>query len=180
MYPFQPVSASIPQRDFPRGDGLNPLMTSWRAFWRLNGFERGVVLESAVALTATWVGLRLLGFQRWKQVLGWLSPAERLATERRESTILDAARRIARTEESAARHIFFQPNCLEQSLVLWWLLGLRSIASEIHVGGRKANDRFEAHAWVERGGEILSGAGEGHLHFVPFDGPIPNWETPAH
>ncbi|HKS82434.1 MAG TPA: lasso peptide biosynthesis B2 protein [Candidatus Acidoferrales bacterium] len=152
----------------------------WSRFWRLSGFERGLVMESAAILIATWAGLRLLGFRRWKRFLGWLSPAKRGAEGVAGSDQVSLARVVARREESAARHLFYQPNCLEQSLTLWWLLRLRSIPSEIRIGGRKSEDRFEAHAWVECGGEVLSSGGEGHLHFVPFDEPIPNWETSAH
>jgi len=137
-------------------------------------------MESAASLLATWAGLRLLGFRRWKRLLGWLAPTGQTAECAATAEQLSLARLIAKREESAARHLFYQANCLEQSLTLWWLLRLRSIASEIRIGGRKSEDRFEAHAWVECGGEVLSSGGEGHLHFAPFDEPIPDWETSAH
>lgn len=155
-------------------------MRSWRAFWRLSGFERGIVFESGAGLIATWVGLRVFGFRRWKQLLAWLSPVEAASAEPVPTEALVVARCIARTEELTARHLFYQPNCLEESLVLWWLLRLRSIQSEVRVGGRKARDRFEAHAWIECDGSVLSSDGEGHLHFVPFDGPLTNMENPVH
>ena len=158
-------------------------MNRWRGFRRLSGMERGIVLESAAGLLATWVGLRLFGFRRWKGALEWISPAGGASdsaaspSDAADAQPLAMARPIARAVELAARHIFYRPSCLEESLVLWWLLRIRSIRSELRVGGRKAEDRFEAHAWVECGGAVLSRAGEGHLHFVPFDGPIPNWEN---
>jgi Transglutaminase-like superfamily len=164
------------------------LMNRWHGFHRLSGLERGIVLEAAFGLAATWVGLRLVGFRRWKGVLERVSQArtadagpvgaaaDGAHSESSDGTSLATACLTARTLELAARHLFFQPNCLEQSLVLWWLLRIRSIRSELRVGGRKADDCFEAHAWVECGGAVLSRAGEGHLHFVPFDGPIPDWE----
>lgn len=167
------------------------LMNRWRGFRRLSGPERGTVVEAAFGLTATWIGLRIFGFRRWKGVLERISPAGSVdgppadeaavaaTSERASETSLAMARAIARSMERAARHLFFQPNCLEQSLALWWLLRIRSIRSELRVGGRKAEDRFEAHAWVECGGAVLSRAGEGQLHFVPFDGPIPDWESTA-
>ena len=52
-------------------------------------------------------------------------------------------------EDAAARNLFFHTNCLEQSLVLWWLLRRRGIAADLRIGARKDSDRFEAHAWVE-------------------------------
>lgn len=155
-------------------------MSNWSGFWRLTGFERGLVMESATSLMATWAGLRLLGFRRWKRFLGWLSPAEQTTECAATAEQMSFAHLIAKREESAARHLFYQPNCLEQSLTLWWLLRLRSIPSEIRIGGRRTEDRFEAHAWIECGGEVLSSGGEGHLHFIPFDEPIPDWETSVH
>ena len=158
---------------------MKDTMKSWRTFRRMNGFERAIALESAAGFAATWVGLRLLGFRRWKGFLEWLGPSANSMKETTNPETLATARVVARVEESVARNFVFEPNCLEQSLVLWWLLRLRSMCSELRVGGRKAGDCFEAHAWVECCGAVLSAEGEGHLHFVPFDGPIPNWETTA-
>jgi hypothetical protein len=157
---------------------LNGVMTSWQTFWRLRGCERGIVLESVAGLTASWLGLRLAGFRRWKSVLAWLSPSERPVSSAENADQIILARRIARLEEAAARRHLFHPNCLEQSMVLWWLLRLRGISSELRVGGRRQGGQFEAHAWVELDGIVLSGGGDGHLHFVPFDGPLTNMETP--
>jgi len=161
-------------------------MNRWRGFRKLSELERGIVAEAALGLAATCVGLRIFGFRRWKSALEWVSPigsagaaASITPSEGRDEETLAAARVVARTSELSARHLFFQPNCLEQSLVLWWLLRVRSIRSDLCVGGRKAEDRFEAHAWVECSGAVLSLAGAGHLHFVPFDGPIPDWESSA-
>lgn len=154
-------------------------METWRGFWRLSGYARGIVLEAAAALAATWLGLRLAGFRRWKAVLAWLAPGTADIGGVGDSDLVEPAREIARLEQAAARHLFFRANCLEQSLTLWWLLRRRGIAAELRVGGRKDAGRFEAHAWVEFGGAILNDAGEEHLHFVPFDGPLAAPETQA-
>jgi Transglutaminase-like superfamily len=151
-------------------------MNTWNRFWRLSGFERGVALEAVVALTASSVGLRLAGFRRWRAALDALArpivPAQ--VSEQDE---FDAAIEIARVEQSVARHLFFRPNCLEQSVALLWLLETRGIQAELRIGARREAERFEAHAWVERNGVILSEAGENHLHFVPFDGPLGSIEA---
>jgi Transglutaminase-like superfamily len=151
-------------------------MNTWNRFWRLSGFERGVALEASVVMTASWVGLRLAGFRRWKSALDGLAPPTTPA-QVSERDQLDAASRIARVQHSVARRLFFQPNCLEQSLTLLWLLQTRGIAAELRLGARKEAGRFEAHAWVERNGEVLTEAGENHRHFVPFDGPLGSMET---
>jgi hypothetical protein len=151
-------------------------METWDRFWRLSGFERGVALEAGVVLSASWAGLRLAGFRRWKGALDGLARPVTSA-QVSEQDRLHAARAIARVQQSVARRLFFRPNCLEQSLTLMWLLQTRGIAAELRVGARKEAGRFEAHAWVERNGEVLSETGANHLHFVPFDGPLGSMEA---
>ena len=45
---------------------------------------------------------------------------------------------------------------------------------------RKRRGEFEAHAWVELGGVVLNDGGEGHVHFVPFEGSVVAMETQIH
>jgi hypothetical protein len=149
----------------------------WHAFWRLSGFERGVALEAACGLTATWLGLRLAGFRRWKNVLSSLAPPVNATAPVTEASYLHSAETIARMQAAAARHLFFSTNCLEQSLVLWWLLRRRGIESELRIGARKEAARFEAHAWVELDSVVLNDATGEHRHFVPFEGPLSPLET---
>ena len=153
------------------------MMERWQKFWRLNGFERGLVLEAGAGLLATWLGLRLAGFRRWKIALTWLAPSANETTHLRAASRKQCADAIARMSAAAARNLFFTTNCLEKSLVLWWLLRRRGIAAELRIGARKELERFEAHAWVELDSQVLNDAGEEHRHFVPFEGPITPMET---
>jgi Transglutaminase-like superfamily len=148
------------------------MMERWRTFWGLSGYERGIALEAAGGLLATWLGLRLAGFRRWQNLLVRLAPSANTTLRRRSASQRQSAEVIARMAASAARNVFFTTNCLEQSLVLWWLLRRRGIAAELRIGARKEFERFEAHAWVEVDCAVLNDAGAEHLHFVPFDGPI--------
>ncbi|MFZ3216980.1 MAG: lasso peptide biosynthesis B2 protein [Candidatus Acidiferrales bacterium] len=144
----------------------------WRRFRRLSGYERGIVLEAAGGLLATWLGLRLAGFRRWKSALGWLGPSANAAGQLPAAARKESAEVIARLCAAAARNFFCATNCLEQSLVLWWLLRRRGIAAELRIGARKEQERFEAHAWVEVDSAALENGGAEHRHFVPFEGPI--------
>jgi hypothetical protein len=159
---------------------MNTMFKTWHGFRRLSGFERGIAFEAAAALTVTWFGLRLAGFRRWKNLLEWLAPGAPPADSAQAVGLLESARIIARIQESAARHLFFHSNCLEQSLVLWWLLRIRGISADLRIGARKQADRFEAHAWVESAGTVLNDSGDAHIHFVPFDGPLSSLETQTH
>jgi len=145
----------------------------------MSGRSRCVALEAAAALVATMAGLRVLGFRRWKALL------LRLTLHRVDFPVSDPARiasahEIARIQVAVSRHLIFHANCLEQSLVLWWLLSRRGIPAELRIGARKEAGRFQAHAWVELGNVVLNDSGEAHLHFAPFDGSIISMETQAH
>lgn len=145
---------------------MNPRMGNWQTFSRLTGSERRIVLEAATGLTATWVSLRLLGFRRWRSLLLWTVP--RITKIQTGNDSHSTVAGVLRMEEAAARNMFFSTNCLEQSLVLWWLLRRRGIAADLRIGARKSGQRFEAHAWVEFCGIALNSGGEEHLHFAPF------------
>jgi hypothetical protein len=155
---------------------LKAAMETWRAFWRLNGYQRGIVLEAFPALCATSIGLRLAGFRRWKALLEWSAP---ISAPWAGPTALQAAREIARLEQATARRLFFRANCLEQSLALWWLLRRRGISADLRIGARKQAAKFEAHAWLELGGTILNAGAADQAPFVPFGGPLSPTEAQA-
>jgi hypothetical protein len=155
------------------------MVNTWQAFWRLKGLDRGIALEAASVLAASWIGLRLLNFNRWRGVMERFAPPPAACDGSRQAEQVEAARRIARLEAGAARRMFLRTNCLEQSLTLWWLLRREGIANDLRIGARKDGGRFEAHAWVEVGGKVLEVSSEEHQHFVPFDGPLESAETKA-
>jgi Transglutaminase-like superfamily len=156
-------------------------METWHKFWRKSGYERGIALEAAATLTATWAGLRIAGYRRWRNLLAQFLPAtnrQTLSANLSDSKIhQQSTLTIARMEAAAARHLPFSTNCLEQSLALWWLLKRRGIPADLRIGVRKNAGSFEAHAWVEANGTVLNEPGDQHTHFVPLESAIPSLET---
>lgn len=142
---------------------------TWRRFWNLNVPSRRIVIEAGLALLATWIGLRVAGYNRWKRALDRLSPRETNRGKRGDPTQLKSAQEIARLAHSAARHILLPTNCLDQSMALCWMLRRRGAPAELRFGARKQEGQFEAHAWVEVGGVVLNEAQERHKHFAAFD-----------
>ena len=60
-------------------------------------------------------------------------------------------------------------SCLTQALALQWLLAREGQSARIHLGVAKRVARgFEAHAWLESGGEILIGGDESLERFAPI------------
>ena len=144
----------------------------WRRFWNLPREDRALVLRSALRLCLTFAGLRLLGFRRCRGLI------LRMSLRRHEPGGFDGrdSRRqmetILRAAHSVERNAPFRPNCLERSLALWWMLRLGGIGADLHIGGRKSGKNFEAHAWVECGGQVLNDDADVHKHYARFDAPV--------
>ena len=146
----------------------------------MSGSSRALALQAAAVLVATKAGLRAVGFRRWKALLVRLTSRLDGSTAAADPVRIETAQEIARIQEAVFRHLTFRVNCLERSLVLWWVLSRRGIPAGLRIGARKQAGRFEAHAWVELGSLVLNDFGEAHLHFVPFDGSIISMETQPH
>ena len=152
---------------------MKPRKTSkWVRFLRLPGEERALLVRAALCLCWTLAGLRLLGFRRCRALLQRVSPGPKEG----EAYGADRARqwtaKLVRAAASAERNFPLQPNCLERSLALWWTLRSNGIPAELRIGGRKGGRGLEAHAWVERNGEVLNDTADVHQHYARFDAPV--------
>jgi hypothetical protein len=144
----------------------------WEQLRRFNALEhraRGLFLRAAVLLPLVSLSLRLRGFCKTQAFL------ERLLTSsNRESepSTLQSITLTVRMVRAAVRHSLGHPTCLEESLALWWLLGRQGIASELRLGVRKQNQKFEAHAWVECHRTALNEPEAQHEHYAAFDAAL--------
>jgi len=93
------------------------------------------------------------------------------------SDIAEQVRRTCRIVGAAQRRWPWEFTCLEESLVLWYLLRGQGIAARLRIGVRKIGQKFEAHAWVEYNGEALNQFGQLHRHYAAFEQEIA--EPPA-
>lgn len=152
-------------------------MNKWRRFWRLSGLERGVLLRALLLLPLTTVALRLLGFRRWQATLARLAPVAETAGAGLSEASIERAQCVARMVQAASREGPSRGNCLERSVVLWWLLRRQGIAGELRIGARKQAGRFEAHAWVEFAGGVLNDAEDVHQQYAPFGRSIDSGEV---
>ena len=150
---------------------MKEIMQSSRTFWSLTGAEREIAWAAARGLTATWLGLRVFGFRRWKEFVDRRAEYPH-GTSAGQRVCGTSAPRIVQLEAAAARNLFFKTNCLEQSLVLWSLLRHRGFDAKLKFGARKDAGKFEAHAWVELDGEPLNNESDENRGFVPFDGAV--------
>jgi hypothetical protein len=141
-----------------------------RRFSALERGSRGIFLRAAMLLPLISLSLRMRGFRKTQASLQkFLStsqePADTSSPHRADVTV--------RMVRAAVRHAGLgHPTCLEESLALWWLLGRQRISSEVRIGVRKRDEKFEAHAWVERDGTALNEPEALHEHYAAFDAAL--------
>jgi len=86
-----------------------------------------------------------------------------------DETASRRARRLAEAVSLVSRHGVFRPNCLVRSLALSRLLeSERVLGWHVRIGVRERTGRFEAHAWVELGTEVLADSREHVASFEPL------------
>lgn len=152
--------------------GHDPLLEKWRRFRKRPPDERALILRALVLLPITGIGLRVMGFRRCKELIENLSVREGQSQTLESVTANEMAVKITRAMRSVELHGLRAPNCLERSLLLWWLLRRAGIDGELHIGARKNGARLEAHAWVELEGKVLNDSPDVHEHYARFDAPI--------
>jgi len=114
-----------------------------------------LVVQSAVALLATKLALKTIGFPRTLRLIDRRVPAVRPFDAARQRALSHA---FAAAVPIAAAFLPGRMRCLEQSLALQYLLRRQGVESTFVLGVTPF--RFEAHAWVECAGEPLNESGE--------------------
>ena len=153
--------------------GHETLSEKWRRFRLRPVEERALIVRAMVLLPLTGIGLRVFGFRRWKELIEQFSPRTRVLSAAKPAAQFEIADRAVRAVRSVALHGPSNPNCLERSMTLWWLLRRVGIDGELHIGARREQgSKFKAHAWVELRGEVLNDSAEIHDHYARFDAPI--------
>ena len=141
-------------------------MSRLRKFLALPGSERTLLLKAAGREAWISAGLRLLPFSYWRPRMNDSAPA--LAAKR--TTPLVPADRIAWAVSVAAGYVP-GATCLVQALVARDLLRSAGYPARICLGvDTRAEDRFQAHAWVECEGRILLGGTEAGYAPLPAIG----------
>jgi hypothetical protein len=133
-------------------------LTEWQAFSQIRGAERVMLLQALFALPLIRIGLRLFGLA-WVQKLldtGHSRPGN-------DAALPQAAARMV----AAAAHIV-HANCLQRSLMLWWLLHRRDVASDLRIGVRRQGDQLTAHAWIEYAGVVINDRADVARLYAPF------------
>jgi hypothetical protein len=146
--------------------GSSPLAKLARLTWP----DRWRLLEAAGVLSGMSLLVSTLGVQRAHALV------ERLAVAPTHPDQESRAGEFASVVDRAARHVPWAHTCLHRSLTLWWLLRRRGIPADVRLGVRKADGRFDAHAWVTCGGRVVNDEADVELRYQPLawmSGPTP-------
>ena len=128
-------------------------MRPLRKFFRLPRSERWLLVKTALLLGAIRIGLRLIPFQRLKQLLDSASKS-RAANQ-------FSADRIAWAVTAASRYVLGDKPCLTQALAAKLLLKRRGYPACLRIGvAREDGGKLQAHAWVESEDGVVVGGGE--------------------
>lgn len=122
--------------------------------------ERRSVVQASVLLPVVAVALRLAGFQK---TYHWLE-------RRQPEDVKDGGAPAGESVDIAARNLpLYRPTCLPRSLVLWHMLRRQGTPAELHIGVRKDDGEFNAHAWVEHAGQVINDAPDVSERFARVD-----------
>jgi hypothetical protein len=128
------------------------LLRKIRSFASLPPAEQTCYFQALLLFPLVDVCLRLFSWDRchrWAQQWAHRGQAK-------PSRQLPSPRRIAWLVERAARHCPWPATCLRRSLLLWAFLLRSGVPSELRLGFRNPDGKFEAHAWVEWSGVPLN------------------------
>lgn len=142
-------------------------VNDWRKLKKLSRSEFALLVQALLLLPITAFCIKLFGFRRLYAAIAKYgqTPYKLVPSKRDIYTIVGIV-------TLASKRSFYRPNCLQKSLVLWWLLRRQSIESELRIGVRKQDERLEAHAWIECQGYVLNDTNDVARRFLPFAAPI--------
>jgi hypothetical protein len=145
-------------------------MERWKLLWRkaktafhLESEQRSLFLISYILLPLVDISLRFKGLRVTATALAKSCPQP----EPNKTVELSEIRRIVQMVKLAAKYSL-GASCLRKSLVLWYLLRRKGIETELRIGSRRNEEKFEGHAWIEYQGMVLNDTPDVRERFVMF------------
>jgi len=114
-----------------------------------------------------WVGLRVLGFNRFN---AWIISAP---VRGKPPLAFDEIAAIGALVNSAAFHLLGPDSCLPRSMYLLWLLRRQGVMSDLRFGARLVRGQFQAHVWVEAVGQPVNDPKDITERFGVLNRPLP-------
>lgn len=133
-----------------------------RRFAQVDRNRRWLVVEAVACLLAARLALIVVAFPRLARRLGTFVPPGDPRVLRARQAGAGAEVRLA-TEigwavTRAARHVPFRAVCLPQAMAAQFMLRRRGIASVMHFGAARGDDKpLDGHAWLDAAGVEVTG-----------------------
>lgn len=124
------------------------MLDKLRAFRALPGTDRRQLIAFMAAIALLAVELR------WRGMSAAVARVHETGGRTPPAAGVDAAR-LARLAHLAAHHGPVRGSCLPACLALARALARRGVATELRFGVRREGASLQAHAWLEREGEVL-------------------------
>ena len=125
-----------------------------RKLFQLSPGERVILGQAWGLFLLAELGLRILTFKRLLALCRKVSLTRRGPSARGGASSVP---RLAWLVEVASRYAPGATTCLERALVLSWILGRRGVPTTLRIGVARHDGVFSAHAWLERGGQVILG-----------------------
>jgi len=141
----------------------------WEAFQRFRALDpnaRKLFGRAVLLLPWTRWSLHSRGFKTTK---GVLEEKVRVRPVPANPNASESVSTVLRMVKAGGHYGVVRPNCLEESLVLWYLLQDEGISASLRIGVRKTDGKFEAHSWVEFQGASLNHGEWTHPHYAAFE-----------
>jgi Transglutaminase-like superfamily len=141
----------------------------WEAFQRFKALDSNAQkLFGHAVILFPWVlvSLRFRGFKKTQASLQKKLPRE---SQCRNRNAAETVQTVCRLVKAGGHYGIVHPNCLEESLVLWYFLQRENVTAALRIGVRKSRGEFEAHAWVEYQGAALNQGAWTHPHYAAFE-----------
>jgi hypothetical protein len=131
-------------------------------FKQINNRRRALLFEAVPRLLAARLALIFIPFPRLAGRIGtFVPPTEARAREMANTPSPDQTRiaeDIGWAVTRAARYVPFRAVCLPQAMAARVMLKRRGVASVIHFGAAKGQEKpFDAHAWLDAAGVEVTG-----------------------
>jgi hypothetical protein len=140
-------------------------MKRLRRFLHLPAAERQLLVKAALLLRAIRLGMRLLPFRTLRYLLTGAAGIPR----RSRHADHPSAKTIAWAVEAANHCPPGVKTCLAQALATQVLLARCGYRAVLYLGVAKgAQEEFQAHAWVESDGKVVSGGGSKLGRYTPL------------
>lgn len=140
-------------------------MKRLRKFLHLANSDRQLLLSAALIIGTVRLGLWLLPFQIWRQLVAEM----RQTTHKRQKT--QSVDKVVWAVAVASRYMPGGVKCLARALATQVLLGQRGYQAQLHIGVAKGEGGLEAHAWVESQGRVVIGGLKDLGRYTPLLAP---------